>query len=267
MQNQLRVFENAEFGKVRVVEIDGQAWFVGRDVSGILGYGNGSRDINRHVDPEDRQIYRNGTSEINNRGVIAINEPGLYSLIIGSKLPAAKAFKRWVTSEVLPSIRKHGAYMTDDALRRISEGEGYIDVLLRRLVDEKSKNDSLNGHIEEMAPKAHYCDAILQCENAVQAGIIAKDYGMGTVAFNKLLHGLKVQFKTGETWVLYKEHAGKGYTVTRTYHASDRISKIHTYWTQKGRRFLYDLLKWYGIVPAGEKSGCPLKGGACDFQP
>ena len=102
--NQIQQFHNEEFGNIRVIEIDGQPWFVGRDVSEALGYGNGSRDINRHVDPEDRRNYRNGTSEINNRGVTIINESGLYSLILSSKLPSAKRFKRWVTSEVLPSI-------------------------------------------------------------------------------------------------------------------------------------------------------------------
>ena len=111
MNNQLQIFENEEFGKVRVLELDGQPWFVGKDVTDILGYGNGSRDINRHVDAEDRRNYRNGTSEINNRGITIINESGLYALILSSKLPSAKRFKRWVTSEVLPTIRKHGAYM------------------------------------------------------------------------------------------------------------------------------------------------------------
>ena len=104
MNNQLQVFENEEFGKVRVLEIDGQPWFVGKDVTDILGYGNGSRDINRHVDAEDRRNYRNGTSEINNRGITIISESGLYALILSSKLPSAKRFKRWVTSEVLPTM-------------------------------------------------------------------------------------------------------------------------------------------------------------------
>ncbi len=101
---QIQQFHNEEFGNIRVIEIDGQPWFVGRDVSEALGYENGSRDINRHVDPEDRQNYRNGTFEMSNRGITIINESGLYSLILSSKLPSAKRFKRWVTSEVLPSI-------------------------------------------------------------------------------------------------------------------------------------------------------------------
>jgi len=261
MKNQLQVFESKEFGKIRVIEKDGQPWFIGKDVTDILGYENGSRDINRHVDCDDRQNYRNGTSEINNRGVTIINESGLYSLILSSKLPEAKKFTRWVTSEILPSIRQHGAYITDDTLRKMREDDGFTDSLIRRLSDEKAKNNVLLDKLEQFAPKARYYDIILQCENAVQTSIIARDYGMTCAAFNKLLHGLRVQFKIGDCWLLYRDYANKGYTITRTFYVSDKLSKIHTYWTQSGRRFLYDLLRWHGIFPEAEKITTALTGG------
>lgn len=108
--NDIQVFNNPEFGDIRTVVIEDEPWWVGRDVAAALEYKNGSRDVNRHVDSEDRQIYRNGTSEINNRGVTIINESGLYSLILSSKLPSAKKFKRWITSEVLPELRRSGKY-------------------------------------------------------------------------------------------------------------------------------------------------------------
>ena len=108
--NDIQVFNNPEFGDIRTVMIEYEPWWVGRDVAAALEYKNGSRDVNRHVDSEDRQIYRNGTSEINNRGVTIINESGLYSLILASKLPSAKKFKRWITSEVLPELRRSGKY-------------------------------------------------------------------------------------------------------------------------------------------------------------
>lgn len=111
--NNVQVFNNPEFGDIRTVEIDGEPWFVGKDVADNLGYQNGSRDINRHVDEEDRQNYQNGTFE-SNRGLTIINESGLYSLILGSKLDSAKRFQHWVTSEVLPSIRKTGAYVQQE---------------------------------------------------------------------------------------------------------------------------------------------------------
>ena len=110
MDNNIKVFENSEFGKVRTVILNDEPWFIGKDVTDILGYQNGSRDINRHVDEDDRQNYQNGTFE-SNRGMTIINESGLYSLILSSKLESAKAFKHWVTSEVLPTIRKTGGYI------------------------------------------------------------------------------------------------------------------------------------------------------------
>lgn len=265
MQNQLQVFENKEFGKVRAIEIDGQPWFVGKDVTDILGYINSRKALSDHVDDDDKLTYRFVTSG-QNRTMTAINEPGLYKLIFSSKLTAAKAFTRWITAEVLPSIRKHGAYITDDTLRKMRENEEFTDNLVNRLADEKVKNSALLGKIERLAPKALYCDIILQCENAIQASIIARDYGMTCAAFNKLLHGLKIQFKVGETWVLYKDHADKGYTLSRTFHVNDNLSKIHTYWTQSGRRFLYDHLKWYGIIPEVEKTFVPPNGGGDDSR-
>ena len=116
--NELQIFQNEEFGQVRVVEKNGEPWFVGKDVTDVLQYQNGSRDLNRHVDAEDKtsiEIF-DGNQK---RRVIVINESGLYSLILSSKMPKAKAFKRWVTSEVLPSIRKRGIYATDEAIEQI----------------------------------------------------------------------------------------------------------------------------------------------------
>lgn len=113
--NEMQIFENEEFGKIRTLTINDEPWFVGKDVAGVLGYQNGSRDVNRHVDEEDRKMftfqkYQNGTFDVPNRGLVIINESGLYALILSSKLPSAKRFKRWVTSEVLPALRKAGKY-------------------------------------------------------------------------------------------------------------------------------------------------------------
>ena len=116
--NELKIFEHPDFGKIRTVTIDDEPYLVGRDVADVLGYQNGSRDINRHVDEDDRRkvMIFDGNQD---KETIIINESGLYSLILGSKLPGAKKFKRWVTSEVLPSIRKHGAYMTDETIEQV----------------------------------------------------------------------------------------------------------------------------------------------------
>ena len=257
MENQIQIFENKDFGKVRVIEINGQIWFVGKDAAEVLGYENGSRDIKRHVDEDDIQTamipqYQNGTLVSK---TLIINESGLYSLIMSSKLPGAKTFKRWVTSEILPSIRKHGAYITDDMLVKFFSDIEASKKFYSMMIAERSKKEALVEYIDAITPKALYCDIILQCNNAIPVSIIAKDYGITAIAFNKLLNALKIQYNINGTWLLCKEYSNHGYTITRTYHVNDKKSTIHTYWTQKGRRFLYELLKRFEILPQVEKGG------------
>jgi phage antirepressor YoqD-like protein len=183
-----------------------------------------------------------------------IPEGDLYRLIIRSKLPAAVRFESWVCDEILPSIRKHSAYVTADTLDEMLRSPQFADALIRKLDAEREKSAALLELAEEMAPKALYCDMILQCKNAVPVSLIAKDYGMSAASFNALLHDLGVQFKIAGTWLLYQEYAGLGYTVTRTYHAGENVAAMHTCWTQKGRLFLYETLKGWDIIPTTEKS-------------
>lgn len=197
---ELQIFKNEKFGQVQLVEINNEPWFVGKEIAEILGYKNGSRDINRHVDEEDRQNYQNGT--FGNRGVTIINESGLYSLILSSKLPQAKEFKRWVTSEVLPAIRKHGMYAIDNLL----DNPDMAIAAFQKLKEERQlrlqAQEELaqkNQIIQELQPKATYYDLILQSESLVAISVIAKDYGMSAKKLNSLLHDLKVQFKQGST--------------------------------------------------------------------
>ena len=138
--NELQVFQNAEIGTLRTVSIEGVPYFVGKDVADILEYQNGSRDINRHVDPEDarKEMVFDGNQQ---KETILINESGLYSLILSSKQPNAKKFKRWVTSEVLPSIRQHGVYASNDFLEKsIQDPEWAISVLKQLKAKNKQKN-------------------------------------------------------------------------------------------------------------------------------
>lgn len=256
MTNKLRLFQNEEFGKIRALEIDSAPWFVGKDVAMALGYGNTKDALKSHVDAEDKRIIQrseNATLEIPNRGLTFINESGLYSLILSSKLPKAKAFKRWVTSEVLPSIRKFGTYATEETLRKaLGNAEYARDLMAAMLEEEMHRSDTLQCRVRDFAPKARYYDIILQNKGAVQISIIAKDYGMSAVAFNRLLHDAGVQHKIGKTWLLYQKYSGLGYTLSRTYPVNDYTVAIHTYWTQKGRLFLYNLLKEHGVIPQME---------------
>jgi phage antirepressor YoqD-like protein len=109
--------------------------------------------------------------------------------------------------------------------------------------------------MEAIAPKAQYYDLILQCAALIPVSIIAKDYGMTAVSFNKLLNGLGVQYSVGGAWVLYQKYGGQGYTVSRTYHVNETTAAVHTYWTQKGRHFIYEILKYFGVLPEAEKGG------------
>ena len=252
---ELQVYKNAEFGSVRTTTIGGQPYFVGKDVTDILGYQNGSRDINRHVDEEDRQkaMFFDGTQD---KETIIINESGLYSLILSSKMPNAKRFKRWVTNEVLPAIRKHGIYATDDLIAN----PDLAIAAFTALKEERERNKTLTAvaavqqqQIAEMKPKATYYDVVLKCKDAVNISVIAKDYGWSGIRMNEYLHDKGIQFKQGDTWLLYQKHADKGYTRTNTHVYEDsngfEHTKVHTKWTQKGRLFIYEQLKADGIYP------------------
>lgn len=257
--NQLQIFENKEFGKIRTVEINNEPYFVGKDVADILGYQNGSRDIQRHVDAEDRQNYQNGTFE-SNRGMTVINESGLYSLILSSKLPTAKKFKRWVTSEVLPSIRKHGMYATDELIANPDIAIAAFQALKeereqRQLLQfECNKQKQIIG---ELKPKADYTDIILQSKSLVTVTQIAKDYGMSGAAMNEMLHRYGVQYKQSGQWLLYSKYHNNGFTHSETVtitHSDGRTGTVmNTKWTQKGRLFIYNLLKSYGVLPVIER--------------
>ena len=255
MQNQIQEFQNEAFGKIRVLQKEGQPWFVGKDVALALGYANTSKAVTTHVDAEDRVAEMIPTAQ-NGKLVsktFIINESGLYSLILSSKLPAAKSFKRWVTMEVLPAIRKYGAYITPDTLAQMRDDSDFAEELLEHLSAERAKNSTLMGHIATLQPKAQYYDTILQSSKAIPISIIAKDYGMSAFAFNRLLHELGVQYRIGGTWLLYKAYANCGYTVSKTYLVDGKEISVHTCWTQRGRMFLYDILKWYGILLGAEQ--------------
>ena len=266
--NELQIFSNEQFGSVRVIEQKGEPWFVGKDVADILGYTNQNEAIRDHVDEEDKLNSKTLSSfELNlgQRGGWLINESGLYSLIMSSKMPKAKQFKRWVTSEVLPSIRKHGLYAVDEVL---ADPDILISALME-LKEERRKAKTLedtvavqNQQIAEMRPKASYYDVVLNCKDLVSISVIAKDYGWSAKRMNDYLHEKGVQYRQGKIWLLYQKYAERGYTNTKThsYPGSDGElhTSVHTYWTQAGRLFIYGLLKEDGIFPVVEGAACRL---------
>lgn len=256
--SKLEIFENSEFGEIRTVEINNEPWFVGRDVATVLGYSNPRKAIGDHVDDEDKGVTKCDTLG-GSQDLTIINESGLYSLILSSKLPNAKAFKRWVTSEVLPAIRKHGLYAIDDIL----ENPDIAIQALTKLKEERAARKALepdnqvkSQQIAELQPKATYYDLILQCKDLLSVTEIAKDYGISAKGLNAMLHELGVQYNQSGVWFLYAKYQHEGYTQTKTqnYNRPDGTqgSKVHTYWTQKGRLFIYNLLKSEGILPTIE---------------
>ncbi|MFT8825207.1 MAG: phage antirepressor [Liquorilactobacillus mali] len=189
--NQLVNFD-FQGNKVRTVQISNEPYFVGKDVAEILGYQNGSRDINRHVDEEDRQNYQNGTFE-SPRGLTVINESGLYSLILSSKMPNAKQFKHWVTSEVLPSIRKHGAYMTPEKLQEtLAQPENMIQILTA-LKDEQEAHKKLQQENDKMKPHAILGAVVENSVNSISVKALAtilKEKGIN-IGQNRLFQWLR----------------------------------------------------------------------------
>ena len=196
--NKLQIFKNAEFGSVRTVIVDNKPYFVGRDVAVALGYSNASKAVATHIDEKDKVFVMidiadapNGNVPIGQSKTAVINESGLYSLILSSKLPNAKKFKYWVTSEVLPCVRKHGIYAIDELLAN-------SDMLISALQELKAESERVksleqdiaikNQQITEMKPKASYYDVVLNCKDLVAISVIAKDYGWSAKKMNKHLH-------------------------------------------------------------------------------
>lgn len=253
--NEIRTFENEQFGSIRTIMIDGEPWFVGKDVASILGYGRATKATLDHVDSEDRDAVPIQDSIGRMQKTPIINESGLYSLILSSKLPSAKDFKRWVTKEVLPSIRKYGAYFTDETLDRVMENSSEAETLFKKLKAEKLKNKGLEQTIAALGDKADYYDEVLQSEKLIPMTVIAKDYGMSATRLNGILNAFRIQYKLRGTWCLYAPYQNMGLTKTKTMpvpHSETGKTFIIMYWTEKGRAFLYDFLKEQHILPHSE---------------
>lgn len=244
---------NFEELPVRTLTVDNEPYFVGKDVAEILGYSNTRDALSKHVDEDDKEILtsRNTTLEnLPNRGLTAVNESGLYSLIFSSKLESAKRFKRWVTSDVLPAIRKHGIYATDSVIENTLNNPDYIINILTEYKKEKEQNLLLQQEMGELKPKADYVDEILKSTGTLATTQIAADYGISAQKLNKLLHEARLQRKVNKQWVLYSEHMGKSYTesdtipIVRSDGREDTV--LQTRWTQKGRLKIHEIMTEFG---------------------
>ena len=253
--NDLQIF-NFNGANLRTLIIEGEPYFVGKDVAEVLGYKNTRDALKKHVDNEDKkseivnssQLSQNATGYQN---IDLITESGVYSLIFGSKLPTAKKFKHWVTSEVLPAIRKHGGYLTDEKIEEALYNPDTLIKLATQLKKEREGRLIAEQQVAELKPKASYLDEILANKELITVSVIAKDYGMSAMQFNKLLHNLKVQFKQGKSWLLYSNYQSLGWTSSSTKQVTKKdgstMNVMNTKWTQKGRLGLYELLNRHDI--------------------
>ena len=210
----MRIFNHAMFGEIRtMVNEQGETFFVGKDVAVALGYSNPLKAVRDHVDLEDKTVNESFT--VNGTSLIFINESGLYALILSSKLPQAKTFKRWVTSEVLPAIRKTGRY------------------------------ELTSTELKQLAGKAEYCDEVLESVSCLTTTQIAKELSMTVSDLTRVLEHEKVMYKQGRHWLLYADFARKGYAKSRTSSYRDLEGDLHTctylVWTEAGRRFIHRL--------------------------
>ena len=245
--NDIKIFENPQFGEIRTMTQDGEPWFVGKDVAELLGYVKPQNAIAAHVDDEDKTLAPiQGGCSTGTQNTIIINESGLYSLILSSKLPTAREFKRWVTSEVLPSIRKTGGYITGQD--ELSDADLMAKALLvaqRQIEQREERINALETANKKLLPDAEYGRS-LQSKHGITTTSIAKELGMSAVTLNKRLHELGVQYRQSGQWYLYRKYQNKGLTTTRTvpivrFDGKPDVRR-ETLWTMAGHRFIRDLM-------------------------
>ncbi|AND39600.1 phage antirepressor [Cytobacillus oceanisediminis] len=241
--NQVQKLFNYNENPIRTVVFNGEPHFIAKDVCEVLGLTNPTMALQK-LDEDERAKFNLGRQGETN----IVNEYGLYNLILTSRKPEAKQFKRWVTHEVLPTIRKHGAYMDENVLVNAISNPDFMIGLLENLKVERKARELLEHRVAEDRPKLTYYDTILASENAVNISQIAEDYGMSGAALNKILNEERVQYRLGGQWLLYSKYKNKGYTKSKTFSVGDGNAKQHTQWTQKGRLFIHELLTERGIL-------------------
>ena len=240
---ELQIFNNVRFGQVRIVPVDGELMFVAKDVCDCLEITK-HRDAISRLDSDERGSVKLDTPG-GKQDIAAINEYGLYNLVLSSRKPEAKEFKRWITHDVIPAIRKTGSYSMVIPQT--------LPEALRAYADEVESHNATKAiaaqqeqQIAEFKPVKDYVDKILSSKSCLAITQIAADYGLSAQELNKILHEAGLQRKVGDQWILYKQHMAKGFTKSETFtfcRSDGRLdSKITTKWTQKGRLEIHSIL-------------------------
>ena len=244
---QLKIFQNPEFGTIRTIRDDkGEPLFCAKDVCDALGYSNGRDAVRKHVDGEDKTtvaICDTGSNYKTN--AVFINESGLYALILSSKLESARRFKHWVTSEVLPAIRKQGGYM----VARTDDSDEVI--MARALQIMQATLERRDAEIARLTPRAAYADHVLDSVSCFTTTQVAKGLGMTAQELNRMLCLRGIQYGQSGQYLLYAEYARKGLAQNRTHTYRDLMGTIHTssslVWTERGKQFIYQLLNYKNV--------------------
>ena len=240
------------FGDIRTMTDEkGETFFVGKDVATALGYKNPSNALQVHVDEEDKTSYLIQVSGSNYKAnTLMVNESGLYALVLSSKLPQAKVFKHWVTSEVLPQIRKTGGYIPtkDGEGRKLSD----LEIMALALQIQQKTIELQKEQLEDMAPKAEYCDEVLESVSCFTTTQIAKELSMTVHDLTRLLLDRKVMYQQSGQYMLYADYARKGYAKNRTHSYYDVDGELHTrtylVWTEQGRKMIHRICKTEEIM-------------------
>ena len=240
--NEIQIFQNQEFGAIRTMSNEqGEALFCAKDVAEALGYSNGRDAVRKHVDGEDKTTVAICDTGSNYKSqAVFINESGLYALILSSKLESAKRFKHWVTSEVLPSIRKQGGYM----IARPDESDEII--LARALQIMQATLARRDEQIAKLQPRADYADHVLDSVSCFTVTQIGKELGMTGHDLNVLLCQMGIQYAQSGQYLLYADYARQGLAKNRTFSREANDGTLHTrtylVWTERGRDFIHRLL-------------------------
>lgn len=241
MENKLMIFENDAFGKVRTLNLNGEPWFVAADVCKALELGNPSMTVER-LDADEKGISSIDTLGGKQRMAI-INEPGLYSVILCSRKPEAKAFKRWITHEVIPAIRKYGGYMTKSLLEQVLENPNLIYEFARRMLAEQQKNERLKQELDRAKPKADYYDAFIHPESCTNIRATAKELKVPEKMFTAFLIRKRYLYRAPSGGLMpYAKAADDGLFFVKDYIAVNGHQGVYTLVTPKGKALFLSML-------------------------
>ena len=238
---EITIFQNQEFGAIRILSNEqGEPLFCAKDVCDALGYKQTHKAVDRHVDEGDGMKRPTPTTS-GIQQMLYVNESGLYSLILGSKLESARRFKHWVTAEVLPAIRKQGGYM----VARTDESDEVI--MARALQIMQATLERRDEQIAQLRPRAEYADHVLDSISCFTTTQVAKGLGMTAQELNRMLCQRGIQYGQSGQYLLYADYARKGLAQNRTHTYHDLMGTVHTssslVWTERGKRFIHNLLK------------------------